>query len=136
MADLTELIQKATVDPKQTAPGVVFQAIDRNGKIINSTSAGLRSVDDKDQPMTMDTTFWIASCTKMITSIALMQLVEQDKADLDSADQLGKIVPEMAEVTILESVESSGKAKYRKKSNRITLRMLQNHTGRFQLVLV
>ncbi|KAI9709381.1 MAG: hypothetical protein M1812_007717 [Candelaria pacifica] len=131
MADLTHLIQKATVDPRRTAPGVVFQAIDRNGKVINSTAVGLRSLDSDSQSMTMDTTFWIASCTKMITSIALMQLVEQGKAHLDSSDQLENVVPEMAEVTILESVDSTGKAKYREKNNRITLRMLQNHTAGF-----
>ena len=66
----------------------------------------------------------------MITSIALMQLVEQGKADLDSSDQLEKVVPEMAEVQIIEGVDSNGKEILREKKNRITLRMLQTHTGK------
>jgi CubicO group peptidase (beta-lactamase class C family) len=43
--------------------------------------------------MTMDSVFWIASCTKMITGIACMQLVEQGKLSLDDGDQVEKIAP-------------------------------------------
>lgn len=73
--------------------------------------------------MTEDTVFWIASCTKLVGAIALMQLVEQGKADLDSADQLEKYVPEMKSVQILEG------GKFREKKNRITLRMLMTHVS-------
>lgn len=58
-----------------------------------------------------------------------MQLFEQGTADLDSADQLEEVVPEMAEVKILEGIDSNGKEIVRDKKNRITLRMLQTHTG-------
>ena len=71
--------------------------------------------------MTTDTVFWIASCTKLVSAIALMQLVEQEKADLDSADQLEHYVPEMKSVKILE------KGVLREKKERITLRMLMTH---------
>lgn len=128
MAEISNLIKQATQDPKHGIPGIVFQAVDRTGKILNATASGVRGLDDK-HPMTMDTTFWIASCTKMITSIAVMQLVEQGKADLDSADQLEKVVPEMKEVKIIEGVDADGKPKLKEKKNKITLRMLQTHTG-------
>jgi len=134
MGEISNLIKQATRDPEHGAPGIVFQAIDRNGKVLNSTASGVRGLDDK-HPMTMDTTFWIASCTKMVTSIALMQLVEQGKADLDSADQLEKVVPEMREVKIIEGVDENGKPKLREKKNRITLRMLQTHIGTLHLRL-
>ncbi|KAA6409412.1 MAG: hypothetical protein FRX48_06965 [Lasallia pustulata] len=130
MSHIESIIQQATSDPKRGTPGLVFQAVDRNGNILSSVASGLRSLDDK-APMTPDTIFWIASCTKLVTSIALMQLFEQGTADLDSADQLEEVVPEMAEVKILEGIDSNGKEIVRDKKNRITLRMLQTHTAGF-----
>jgi methyl acetate hydrolase len=43
-----------------------------------------------------DDIHWIASCTKLITAIACMQLVEQGKVKLD--EPVGEIVPELANV--------------------------------------
>ncbi|KAI9751892.1 MAG: hypothetical protein M4579_005849 [Chaenotheca gracillima] len=127
-AEITDIINAATSKPD--APGVVFQAVDRNGKIVNATASGPRGLNNAN-PMTTDTTFWIASCTKMVTSIALMQLVEQGKADLDSADQLESVLPELKTVKILEEVGPDGNARLREKKNRITLKMLQTHTAGF-----
>ncbi|KAI9841638.1 MAG: hypothetical protein M1837_000485 [Sclerophora amabilis] len=129
-AELTSLIEDVTGLSALGAPGIVFHAVDRNGNTINSTASGIRGLNNAN-PMTMDTTFWIASCTKMITSIALMQLVEQDKADLDNPDQLEKVLPELKEVKIIDGVDADGKEQLREKKNRITLRMLQTHTAGF-----
>lgn len=78
----------------------------------------------------MDTAFWIASCTKMVTSIALVQLVEQGTADLDGADQLEEVLPELKDIKILEHTMENGerKLKEKEKQKRIALRMLQTHT--------
>ncbi|KAI9879219.1 MAG: hypothetical protein M1830_009220 [Pleopsidium flavum] len=127
MGEISNLIRQATQDSEHGAPSIAFQAIDCNGKVLNSTTSGVRSLDDK-HPMTMDTTFWIASCTKMVTSTALMQLVE--------SDQLEEVVPELKEVKIIEGVDENWKPKSKEKRNRITLRMLQTHTGALQLRLV
>jgi CubicO group peptidase (beta-lactamase class C family) len=110
---LTQLISSCTASPKTQAPGLVFRTIKRQGQILNSTASGLCSLDSS-QPMTSDTVFWIASCTKMISAIALMQLVEQGKVDLDGADQLEQYVPEMKSVKILEN------GVLREKKNRIS----------------
>jgi len=74
------------------APGVVFAAVNKNGELIFQHASGKVGVG-KDQPMTMDNVFWIASCTKMITGIACMQLVEQGKLALDDSDLVEKIAP-------------------------------------------
>ena len=128
-ADIESLINDVTRDPQRGAPGLVYQAIDRNGNPLNAIASGVRSLGS-NEPMTMDTTFWIASCTKMVTAIALMQLVERNKANLDSADQLESVVPELKDVRILEGVDANGHEQLRTKKNRITLRMLQTHTCR------
>lgn len=118
---LNSLITAATAD-KQKVPGVVFRAVDRHGNIISSVASGLKSIAGQD-PMSVDTTFWIASCTKLVSAIALMQLVERGEADLDSADQLEAIVPELRDVQILEN------GKLKPKINRITLRSLMTHVS-------
>lgn len=47
--------------------------------------------------MDQDTIFWIASCTKLVTAIAVLQLVEQGKIPLDDAEFVKKYAPEIVE---------------------------------------
>ncbi|MCJ1235764.1 hypothetical protein MMC14_003735 [Varicellaria rhodocarpa] len=56
----------------------------------------------------MDTVFWIASCTKLIGAIAVMQLVEQGKLALDDADIIEKVCPELRDIKILKSISADG----------------------------
>lgn len=76
--------------------------------------------------MTTDSVFWIASCTKMITGIACMQLAEQGKLDLDSASQVYEICPEIKAKKVLKD---DGTLEDRKGD--ITTRMLLSHTAGF-----
>lgn len=78
--------------------------------------------------MTLDSIFWIASCTKMITGIACMQLVEQGVLNLDDSDQVEKICPELKDVKVLQDDGTLVE-----KRRGITLRMLLNHTGEWIL---
>lgn len=81
--------------------------------------------------MTLNTVFWIASCTKLITSIACMQLVECGTLLLDSSEQLESFAPELRDVQVLERVcasEGVGGFRLVPKERSITLRMLLNHT--------
>jgi CubicO group peptidase (beta-lactamase class C family) len=108
-------------------PGLVYVAVDRDGDLIFEHASGKRALDS-DQPMTLDTVFWIASCTKMMTGIAAMQLVEQGKLALDDVEQLESLAPELKAVKVLESSEG-GKLNLVEKKRGITLRMLLTHTG-------
>ncbi|EFX04583.1 beta-lactamase family protein [Grosmannia clavigera kw1407] len=120
-ARLVFLMHQATAN-SQHVPGVVLQVVDRHGNSAYSGAAGLKGLGST-KPMTTDTVFWIASCTKLVSAVALMILVEQGKADLDSADLLEEMVPELKTVQILED------GRLRPKRNRITLRMLMTHVG-------
>ena len=73
-------------------PGVVAMAA--TGKeVIYQGAFGKRDLS-KDDAMTADSVFWIASMTKAITAAAGMQLVEQGKLSLD--EPIGKVLPDLA----------------------------------------
>jgi CubicO group peptidase (beta-lactamase class C family) len=88
---LKSQIDALTSDPTG-APGVVFAAVNKKGELVFEHASGKVGAG-KAEPMTMDNVFWIASCTKMITGIACMQLVEQGKLSLDDSDQVEKLAP-------------------------------------------
>jgi CubicO group peptidase (beta-lactamase class C family) len=108
-------------------PGLVFTAVNRNGERLINYASGLRGIGSVES-MTTDSTFWIASCTKLVTSIAAMQLVEAKKLSLDDADIVETIAPELKKIQVLESAPD-GSVHLVEKRGRITLRMLLTHTG-------
>ncbi|KAJ5097487.1 beta-lactamase/transpeptidase-like protein [Penicillium angulare] len=69
---------------------------------------------------------WLASCTKLVTSIACMQLVEKGVLLFDDADQLETLCPELKKIQIAQDDGS-----VIGKGGRITLRMLMTHTAGF-----
>src|SRR4029079_13984480 len=85
-------------------PGVVAMAATGN-EVIYQGASGKRDLS-KDDAMTADTVFWIASMTKPITPAAGMQLVEQGKLSLD--EPIGKRLPELASPQVLEGFDDSG----------------------------
>ena len=128
---LRATIDEVTVD-KNRLPGVVFSAVNREGKTLFAHASGRRGVDTSE-PMTLDSVLWIASCTKLVTAIAALQLVEQGKLHLDDADETEKICPELQKVRILKGFENDDSSKpiWEEKKNRITLRMCLSHTAGF-----
>lgn len=123
---LHAIIDKTTSGPSPSIPGLVYCAVNRAGDVIFSHASGKRGLDSSD-PMTLDNVFWIASCTKLITSIACMQLVEQAVLKLDDADQVETLSPELRDVRVLERTPE-GEHCLAPKKRSITLRMLLTHT--------
>jgi len=117
-------LDAVTSNPGSGIPGLVFVSVDRNGKTLAAHASGKRA-PSSDDPMTLDTVFWIASCTKMLTALASMQLVEQGKLSLDDPKQVYKLCPELEKVKVLQD----GQLVARKGD--ITLRMLLTHTAGF-----
>ena len=108
-------------------PGVVAMAA-TGSEVIYQGAFGKRDLS-KDDAMTADSVFWIASMTKAITTAAGMQLVEQGKLSLD--EPIGKLLPDLANPQVLEGFDASGEPKLRPAKKPITLRHLMTHTAGF-----
>jgi CubicO group peptidase (beta-lactamase class C family) len=117
-------LDHVTSNPDSGIQGLVFIAVDKNGQTLVEHASGKRSFSAA-YPMTMDSVFWVASCTKMITGLVCMQLVEQGRLSLDDAQQVYKLCPEIEQAKFLQH----GKLIERKGD--ITLRMLLPHTAGF-----
>lgn len=76
-----------------------------------------------DQPVLQ-----LMSMTKLVVSIAALQLVEAGKLSLDDPAVVAKYLPELAELPILTAVED-GKAVTQKATKQTTLRHLLTHTS-------
>ncbi|KNG89928.1 hypothetical protein ANOM_001710 [Aspergillus nomiae NRRL 13137] len=99
-------MDEATSGPDPRIPGVVSIVVTRDGNPILSHASGSMKVDGKSR-MTLDSVFWLASCTKLLTGIACMQLVEQGELALDDAFQLDRLASELKELKVLTR-DSSG----------------------------
>ena len=108
-------------------PGVVALAADHQG-VVYEGAFGQREIG-KGPEMTLDTVFWIASMTKAVTSVAAMQLVEEGKLELD--EPLGRLLPELASLQVLEGFDAQGAPRLRPAKRPITLRHLLTHTAGF-----
>ena len=108
-------------------PGVVAVAAS-GSEVIYEGAFGKRDLS-KQNAMTTDSVFWIASMTKAITAAAAMQLVEQGKLTLDAP--IGKLLPDLAAPQVLEGFDSEGEPLLRPARSAITLRQLMTHTAGF-----
>lgn len=124
---LREYIDRQTAGSAPQIPGLLYQAVDAKGTILFKHASGRRGVASA-HPMSPDTIFYLASFTKLITSIACMQLVEQEVLRLDDASQVLDLAPEFGNVKVLEETAGEG-FRLVPKDRDITLRMLMTHTG-------
>ncbi|KAL5339851.1 beta-lactamase/transpeptidase-like protein [Aspergillus crustosus] len=123
---LTARLNSACEDATTALPGVAVVVVDRDGNELFAKTAGQRGLGSPE-PMSLDTVFWIASCTKLVVGIAAMQLVEQGKLALDDAEQVERICPELGKD--LKVLRPDGTLEEKKRG--ITLRMLLTHTAGF-----
>jgi CubicO group peptidase (beta-lactamase class C family) len=114
---------KQFVDDGQHAG--ILSLIARNGHIVDVQAWGLR---DREQhlPMERNTIFRIYSMTKMVTTVAVMQLVEQGRIALD--DPVGKYLPALASPKVF----AGGTAKHPRlvaATRAVTIKDLLTHTS-------
>ena len=112
---------------REAIPGVVAVATTA-GEIIYEGAFGKRDLGKPDA-MTLDSVFWIASMTKAVTAAGALQLVEEGKLQLD--EPIGRLIPELASLRVLDGFDESGAPKLRPAKNQITLRQLMTHTSGF-----
>ena len=107
-----------------TVPNVVAVAADRGGPIYEG-AAGPR-VAGGEGTVSADTTFRIASMTKMIATTAALQLIEQGDLEVDAPVE--RYRPEWAELQVLEGFDGDT-PRLRPPSRKATVRHLLTHTS-------
>ena len=107
-------------------PGVVALVVDRD-KVLYHEAFGKQNAA-KNVPMAKDTIFRIASMTKAVTSVGVMQLVEQGKVGLD--DDVAKFLPRLKSPLVFSKVdEQAGTYQTQPAKRPITIRQLLTHTS-------
>ena len=121
---IVTLVQDA-VDRNEVAGAVTLVA--RLGRIGHLEAVGWRDIE-RDAPMDTDTLFRIASMTKAVTSVAVMQLYETGALML--TDPVSKYLPVFATMEVLTpSGERSGAEYTLEPARPITIRHLLTHTS-------
>jgi CubicO group peptidase (beta-lactamase class C family) len=78
----------------------------RGDEVIYQGAFGKRA-STKDVPMTLDSIFHIASMTKSVTAVAVLQLIESGRVKLD--EPAATYLPELAKVQVLEEFDPATK---------------------------
>ena len=101
--------------------------------VIYQGAFGVRAQRVAPVAMSLDTVFAIASMTKLLTSIAALQLVERGKLALD--EPAARIDPTLDDQQVLEGFDAKGNPQLRPSRKPITLRHLLTHTSGFSYQL-
>ncbi len=127
LREAADRVLHGVVEQENGVPGVVAMITDRDGNVYEG-AAGVRELGE-DGPMTTDTVFAIFSCTKAITGVTVMQLVEEGVLGLD--DPAKEYAPEIADIQVLEGFEESGEPRVRPARSDVTVGQLMLHTAGF-----
>jgi CubicO group peptidase (beta-lactamase class C family) len=98
----------------------------RDGKPVYERAAGWAD-KEAGRKMTMDTQFRIASQTKALTSVAILQLMEEGKLAIN--DPAGKYIPTFAKTTVATKIEGAKDPVISPAKRAITLKDLLTHTS-------
>lgn len=79
--------------------------------------------------MTLDTIFYIVSCTKLVSTITALQSVEAGEISLDTLEDIARIAPELLKKKIISG--EKGNFKFEGAKKKISQKMLLNHTSGF-----
>ena len=106
---LTTYFDKILSDQFKTDEPGVTALVSRNGQVIYKKAFGMANLE-LNTPMQVDNVFWIASIGKQFTAVAILQLMEQGKLNLQ--DEITKFIPD-----------------YPTQGNKITIEHLLTHTS-------
>jgi CubicO group peptidase (beta-lactamase class C family) len=139
MADpIAAALDKATtpdVDGKRMIVNVAVSALSLKTGETYSHASGVTSLfpnsNDAEaaKPMALDSVCFIASCTKLMTTVAALQCVEQGLVALD--DDLAEKMEELKDIQILKGFDDRGEPILEKAKNKVTLRLLLTHSSGF-----
>ncbi|KIW00076.1 uncharacterized protein PV09_08418 [Verruconis gallopava] len=127
MSDFATLLNEYTRRDSPRIHGILAKCYDKNGKEIYSKVSGYESLDPRAAPLKEDAVFKYTSATKLISSIALLQCIDDGLICID--EPLDKIVPELGRRIIKGLCPQTGDLVIEETQNRITPRHLLTHTS-------
>ncbi|KAI1077154.1 beta-lactamase/transpeptidase-like protein [Whalleya microplaca] len=110
-------------------PGISLFAGDKSGNVLYSRSLGSATLKkDLKRPFTASTICAVASMSKLMTSIAVLQCVEDGTLDLDA--DVKPLLPDIGKYGIISGFDDEKNAAIlTPEATPITLRMLLSHTS-------
>lgn len=91
---------------------------------------GSNSIDPSSQRIKPDQLMWIASCTKLLTTIAVLQCIERGQLTLDSEEELERLVPPTRNRQVLVGFDkATGQPNMKPAMKKNTLLTLLTHTS-------
>ncbi len=122
---LTRLHQSLEQATKSQRPPGAVSMIVRNGRIVDWRVFGQRDVE-AGLPMERDTIFRIYSMTKVVTSVAVMMLVEEGRLTL--SDRVDQYIPEFKDLKVYKG-GTAGRPELVASERPMTVKHLLTHTS-------
>lgn len=124
---IDQLIQKQIAD--KMIPGAAA-LVAKDGRIVYEVAYGYQDIENKT-PLDLNDIFRMASMTKPLTSVAIMQLYEKGKLNLN--DPVSKYIPSFANPKVIVSFSRKDSSwTSRPASREITIHDLLTHTSGIQ----
>ncbi len=105
-------------------PGAIATVVDADGVLFEGAGGRVRA--DEDTAATTETMIWIASMTKAMATVGVLQLIEQERLGLD--DDVASIVPEFGDLQVLDGFDGD-EPRLRPAAGGATIRNLLTHTA-------
>ncbi|KAF2137025.1 uncharacterized protein K452DRAFT_329444 [Aplosporella prunicola CBS 121167] len=114
---------------KGEIPHAVLLATNASGTFRYEKTFGVHDIADPARtPIAPTAIMWIASCTKLMTTLAALQCVSRGQVKLD--EPVAPLLPELAAPDIITSIDdATGAPVLRKSTTPMTLRHLLTHTS-------
>ncbi|KAI5253113.1 beta-lactamase family protein [Aureobasidium subglaciale] len=125
MSSFEEKFEQAVKDG--VFPGAILMARDVSGKLDYAKVFGSLSMDKDAQPLQLNSILFLASMTKLLTSIAAMQCIERGLISLDT--DVGDLIPSLAAQPILHGFDANDKPILSKRKNAIKFVHLLTHSA-------
>lgn len=125
LRDLEEAFLRSVSDG--TWPGAVVAAVNRSGSFYYANAFGKDVCSSEGTSLDLSSIMAIASMTKLLTSIAALQLVEKKAINPDT--DVSALIPTLGDQDILYGWDESGRPLTHKRTNAITLQSLLTHSS-------
>lgn len=123
--DLERAFSKSVEDG--TWPGVVVAATNKSGSFHYANAFGKDHCTSEGRRLDVSSIMAIASMSKLMTTIAVLQLVEKRLIDLET--DVSSLIPTLASQEVLYDWDAAGRPLTHVRKNTITLRSLLTHSS-------